>query len=151
MDFSNFDCSNEEEDLGLNELIHTEALQYQRDCMGITYVFLNRNMPLGFVTIAMYAIEVKETRLRIVTSEKRYPALLLGRLGVDNNYRRQDIGCCMIQWVVAFAQEQTKKMGCRFVVVLTRQSKVDFYKKCGFEVCPKYEKKNKVLMNFQIA
>ena len=52
-DFSNFDCSHEEEDLGLNEFIHNEALEYQQDCMGSTYVFFHQGIPLGFVTIAM--------------------------------------------------------------------------------------------------
>ena len=151
LDLSNFDCSFEEEDLGLNEFIHTEALEYQQDNMCSTYVFFHQNIPVGFVTIAMYAIEVKETKLLRVTSEKRYPALLLGRLGVANNYRKRHVGLCMVQWTVARAQVMAKEIGCRFVVVLTRQSKINFYKNCGFEVCPKYDKKQKVLMNFQIA
>jgi predicted N-acetyltransferase YhbS len=141
----------EEEDWGLNEFIHTEALEYQQDCMGSTYVFFHQDVPMGFATIAMYAIEVKETKLGRVTSEKRYPALLLGRLGVDNNYRKRHVGLCMVQWTVARAQVMAKEIGCRFVVVLTRQSKVGFYKECGFEVCPNYDNKKKVLMNFQIA
>jgi GNAT superfamily N-acetyltransferase len=142
-ELSSFDCSLGEEDLGLNEFIHNEALEYQQDCMGATYVFFNQHIPVGFVTIAMYAIEVKETKLRIVTNEKRYPALLLGRLGVDNNFRDRHAGRCIIQWTVAHAQELAKEIGCRFVVVLTRPSKVDFYEKCGFEVCPKYDKKKR--------
>jgi GNAT superfamily N-acetyltransferase len=151
LDLSDFNCDFEEEDLGLNEFIHKEAMDYQHDCMGSTYIFFNQNIPMGFVTIAMYAIEVKETKLRMVTSEKRYPALLLGRLGVDNNYRNRHVGRCIVQWTVAHAKALAKEVGCRFVVVLTRQSKVVFYERCGFEVCPKYDNKKKVLMNFQIA
>ena len=59
----------------------------------------------------------------------------------DNNYRGRHVGRCMVQWTVAHAQELAKGVGCRFVVVLTVPSKVGFYQKCGFEVCPRYEKK----------
>jgi GNAT superfamily N-acetyltransferase len=150
VDLSGFDCSRDDT-LGLNEFIHKEAIKYQNDCMGSTYMFYYQDFLVGYVTIAMYAIEVKETRLRIVTNEKRYPALLLGRLGVHNDYRDRNIGRSICTWTIGFAKDFSKKLGCRFVVLLTSQSTVGFYLKCGFEICPKYEKKQKVLMYFQIA
>ena len=134
---SSFDCSYEEGYLGLNEFIHKEALQYQQSFMGPTYVFFYQNSFVGYVTIAMYAIEVKETRLGITAKEKRYPTLLLGRLAVDNNYRERHAGLCIVQWTVACAEELAKNIGCRFVVVLTVPSKVGFYQKCDFETCPR--------------
>jgi predicted N-acetyltransferase YhbS len=115
---SHFDCSKDDV-LGINEFIHKEAVQYQRDSMGITYVFYYQNAIVGYVTVAMYTIEVKETKLRIVTSEKRYPALLLGRLGVHNEYRGRNIGHSICLWTIGLAKELSKKVGCRFVVLLT--------------------------------
>ena len=152
LDLSSFDCS-VDDTLGLNEFIHKEALEYQKERMGITYVFCYQSIPVGYVTLAMYTIEVKETRLqrlRIIRNEKRYPALLLGRLGVDNNYRERHIGRNMCLWVVGLAKAHSNEIGCRFVVVLTKKEKVEFYKKCEFEIAPKYENKEKILMYFQI-
>lgn len=90
-DISSFDCS-KEDTLGSHEFIHKEAKQYQKECMGSTYLFHLEDVFVGYVTVAMHAIEVKETRLRIVTNMKSYPALLLGRLGVHNDYRMRNIG-----------------------------------------------------------
>jgi len=149
-DISGFDCSKEDV-LGLNEFIHKEAKQYQKNCMGSTYLFHFQSVFVGYVTVAMYAIEVKETRLRIVTNEKRYPALLLGRLGVHNDYRKRNIGRSICLWTIGLATEFSKKVGCRFVIVLTSPEIISFYEKCGFVICPKYEKKKKVLMYFQIS
>lgn len=145
-----FDCSLDDT-LGLNEFIHKEAVQYQKESRGITYLFYINDVAIGYVTVAMHAIEVKETRLGIVTREKHYPALLLGRLGVHNDYRGRNVGYAICLWTIGLAKELSKKIGCRFVVLLTEQSKIGFYKKCGFEMCPKYEKKTKVLMYIQIV
>jgi hypothetical protein len=149
-DVSQFDCGLDDV-LGIDEFIHKEAMQYQNDSMGITYLFYHQNVLVGYVTVAMYAIEVKETRLRMVTSEKRYPALLLGRLGVHNGYRHRHVGLSICLWTIGLAKELSRKIGCRFVVLLTSPTKVGFYQKCGFEICPKYEKKKKVLMNLRIS
>lgn len=150
IDLGCFDCS-VDDPLELNEFIHKEALQYQKESMGITYLFYYNDLIVGYVTIAMGAIEVKETRLPRRSREKDYPALLLGRLGVHNDYRHRNIGRSICSWTIGLANEFSKKLGCKFVVLLTAQNKVSFYTKCGFEKCPKYDNKQKVLMYFQIC
>jgi len=108
--------------LGLNEFIHKEAMQYQKESRGITYLFYINDVAIGYVTVAMHAIEVKETRLGIVTRKKHYPALLLGRLGVHNDYRGRNVGYSICLWTIGLAKELSKKIGCRFVVLLTEQA-----------------------------
>lgn len=49
---SNFDCSLDD-DLGCNDFIHTEALLFQREKQGITYLFFSNNKIVGYTTIAM--------------------------------------------------------------------------------------------------
>jgi GNAT superfamily N-acetyltransferase len=146
---SGFDCS-KDDTLGSHDFIHKDAKQYQKECMGSTYMFHFQNVFVGYVTVAMHAIEVKNTRLRIVTNMKSYPALLLGRLGVHNDHRNRNIGRSICLWTIGFAKEFSQEVGCRFVVVLTSPDKVAFYEKCGFAICPKHERKKKVLMYFQI-
>jgi predicted N-acetyltransferase YhbS len=150
MGLQDFDCSTDDT-LGVNEFIHKEALQYQNELRGMTYVFCYDGVNVGYVTVAMHAIEVKETKLRMVTREKHYPALLLGRLGVHNDFRDRNVGSALCRWTIGFGKELSKRVGCKFVVLLTVQPKVRFYEKCGFEMCPKYGKKQKVLMYFQLS
>lgn len=150
-DISGFDCSHEDE-LGLNEFIHKEAIDYQNECLGVTHLFLYQNNVVGYATIAMHALEVKLTRLRMpfFTTIKHYPALLIGRLAVDNQYRGRGIGRNICLWCLGKAKELTKEVGCRLVVVMTTQAKVGFYKNCGFLTCAKYEKKQRVFMYLPI-
>lgn len=150
VNLSDFNCSIDDE-LGLNEFIHEEAMDYQRESLGVTHLFYYKDRLVGYATVAMGSIMVRYTRLSLpfFGVKKRYPALLLGRLGVDNSYRNRHIGMCICLWAIGLARELSKMIGCRFVVLMTDQSRIDFYQKCGFDVCPKFEKKMKVLMYFQ--
>jgi len=142
---SDFNCS-EQDDLGLNEFIHKEALDYQKESMGVTHLFYLNDTIVGYITVAMGSISVKQTKLRLKSYDDkvRYPAMLLGRLGVDNKFRRRAIGKCMCKWSIGLAENLSKEVGCRFIVLVTKsESRVKFYKDCGFQECPTYGKKKK--------
>jgi hypothetical protein len=132
-DLSVFDCS-ENDDLGLDEFLHDQAQMYQNEKMGITYLFYKGNQIAGYITVAMGSINVKKTEVDIPDFEKRrYPALLLGRVGVHNSFRRRSVGKCMCLWCVGLAQQLSFELGCRFIVLATQgESRVKFYKECGF-------------------
>jgi len=55
--------------------------------------------------------------------------MLIGQLGVDNNYRGIDIGSTMCGWCIGKAIEFSKVIGCRYVSVLTNEKVAEFYKK----------------------
>ena len=150
-DLSSFDCS-KDDTMGLNEFIHEEALQYQKEKLGITYLFFHENNVVGFVTLAMSQIEVKETppRLPFPVTIKYYPALKIGRLAVDNKYREKNVGTNICLWSLYFAEDLSKGIGCRFVVVLTQGKTINFYEKCDFEIVPKYKNKPKVFLFLKI-
>jgi predicted GNAT family N-acyltransferase len=121
--------------------------------MGITHLFYVDNELAGYVTLAMSSISIKQTRLRLGFFDKkvRYPALLLGRVGVSNNFRKRNVGRCMCLWSIGLAKKLSTDVGCRFVVLLTQsEHRVTFYKKCGFEVCELDSKKKEKMMYFQL-
>ncbi len=134
-DLAEFDCS-ENDNLGLDEFIHKEALDYQKESMGITYLFYNSDKIAGYITVAMGSIGVKMTTLRLdIFGDKiRYPAILLGRLAVQNGLRRRAVGKCMTLWCIGLAQRLSAEIGCRFIVLVTKgESRVKFYNECGFQ------------------
>jgi len=90
---SSFDCSKDDE-LGLNEFIHDEALAFQKENLGITYLFFYNGVIVGFATLAMSQIEAKETKVKLPnqTTIRDFPALMIGRLATDNNFRGRHIG-----------------------------------------------------------
>ncbi|HKM59871.1 MAG TPA: GNAT family N-acetyltransferase [Candidatus Bathyarchaeia archaeon] len=146
-----FDCSFEDE-MGLNEFIHEEALQYQKENLGVTYLFFHQERIVGFVTLAMSQIETRETafRLPLKVTIKNYPALLIGRLATANEYRGRNVGKSICLWCVSTTRKLSREVGCRLVVVMTNINKVEFYSRCGFDLVPKSEKKDKKWMYLQV-
>jgi predicted GNAT family N-acyltransferase len=135
-DLSEFDCS-DNDDLGLDEFIRKEALEYQNEGMGVTHLFYNNDKIAGYITVAMGSIGVKMTELEVeIYDKKRYPALWLGRIGVHNNLRRRAVGKCMVLWCIGLAKRVSTEMGCRFIVLVTKDaSRIKFYAECGFREC----------------
>jgi predicted GNAT family N-acyltransferase len=139
---SQFDCSKDDE-TGLNEFIHDEALQFQKENLGVTYLFFHNNVIVGFATLAMSQIEIKQTKIKppFETSIRDYPALMIGRLATDNSYRGRHVGLSISLWCVSKAKQLSKEVGCRLIIILTNDKKANFYGNCGFEMIPKYERK----------
>lgn len=140
---SNFDCSMNDI-MGLNGFIHDEALDFQKENLGITYLFLHQKKIVGFVTLAMGNIEIKKTKYKLpfLTTINDYPSLVIARLGVDNNYRRCDIGRNICFWCLSISQRFSKEIGCVAVIALTcGQNAVDFYRDCCFLTEPKHEQR----------
>ena len=137
-DLTGFDCS-EDDNLGLDEFIHKEALDYQKESMGVTYLFYNSDKIAGYITVAMGSIGVKMTKLHLdIFGDKiRYPAILLGRLAVQNGLRRRAVGKCMTLWCIGLAQKLSAEIGCRFIVLVTKgETRIKFYSECGFQESP---------------
>jgi hypothetical protein len=136
-DLSDFCCA-DSDDLGLDEFIHKEALDYQKESMGVTYLFYNGDKIAGYITVAMGSIGVKMTKLHLEIFEDkvRYPAVLLGRLAVQNGLRRRAVGQCMTLWCIGLAKRLSAEIGCRFIVLVTKsESRIKFYSECGFQEC----------------
>ena len=134
-DLSSFDCSLDDE-MGINEFIHKEALAYQSERLGTTYLFRYHDDIVGFVTISMGDIRAKEVEDedQMKQSIRTYPALYIGRLGVDNEYRGRDIGKHICRWCVGFAVDISERIGCRYVTLHTTKKLFSFYKRCNFKV-----------------
>jgi predicted GNAT family N-acyltransferase len=136
----------------LDEFIHSEAIQYQKEQLGVTHLFLFNGQVVGFATLAMSELEIKEAPYLIPfkVKIKDYPALLIGRLAVDNNFRDRHVGRIICLRCLEIAKELSIELGCKLVLVYTEGKPVEFYRKCGFGVIPKYEKKDKKWMFIKV-
>lgn len=146
-----FNCSDNDE-MGLNEFIHDEALQFQKENMGITYLFFYKNVTVGFATLTMSQIEIKQTKINLPfkTTIKDYPSLMIGRLATDNNYRGRHVGENICLWCVSKAKQLSSEIGCKLIIILTNDKKYTFYSNCGFDMVPKCEYKQKKWMYLKI-
>lgn len=130
-------CCDKDDELGIDEFIHSEALDYQKGHYGVTYLFYHSNEIVGFVTVAMGSVRAKELPEEMETNDesriKTFPSLLIGQLGVDNKYRKRNLGSILCDWCVGLAVELSDRIGCRYVSPVTNKNKIDFYRKCEFK------------------
>lgn len=150
-DLTAFDCSKDDA-IGLNEFIHSEAIDYQNEKLGVTYLFMHNNQTVGFATLAMSQIEIKEapSLLSLRATIRDYPALLIGRLAIHSNFRNRGLGKNICLWCLDFAKKLSQEVGCKLIIVMTKGNPVEFYRRIGFEIFPKYENKSKKWMYLKI-
>lgn len=134
-DLSAFHCD-KDDDSGCDEFIHKpdEAKQYQMERHGITYLFFHEETMIGYVTLAMSSISAE--RIEQGSEEvhlKFYPCLFIGRLAVSNSWRGKDVGTYLANWATGLALELSEQVGCRYVVLEAKESKIKFYSKIGFQ------------------
>jgi len=128
---SSFDCTEADgsDPHGLQVFITDEALKYQTERLGVTYLVFQDSAPVAFLTVSMTCLRIAELgHLEKVPEIKvPYPALLLGRLAVEKNCRGKGIGMFLCQWVIGLARELSTRVGCRYVALHTLPQNVGFY------------------------
>lgn len=125
-----FDCTEDENDpYGLQDFITSEALKYQTERLGVTYLVFQKADPVAFLTVSMthLALNQLESPEEVPNVRTPYPALLLGRLAVHKDRRNEQIGTFLCQWVIGLARELSARVGCRYVALHTLPERVKFY------------------------
>jgi len=146
-----FNCTQEDE-MGLDEFIHKEALYYRQSRLGITYLFFYEKKKVGFITLSMGDIRAEqiEKGKKMPVNIKTYPALYVGRLAVDNQYRKRKIGRFITQWCIGFALNISEQVGCRYITLHTTKPRIPFYEKCNFSSAMGEESHPTVLMYLKV-
>jgi GNAT superfamily N-acetyltransferase len=126
-----FDCTEADgtDPLGLQDFITREAMKYQDERLGVTYVWFQDTRPAGFLTVSMTSLPIAQLEAPEMVAKVQvpYPALLLGRLAVDKRCRRQSIGTFLCQWAIGLARDLSTRVGCRYVALHTLSEKTNFY------------------------
>ena len=162
IDFSKFDCGCDD----LNDFIKNDALNYYEQLLAVTYIYMFDNEPVAFVCfsndkIHCDLIEKKKSKSQrrkfqnIFPHSKRlnsYPAVKLGRLGVDKKYKGENIGTSIILTSMAWFLDKNKT-GCRFMTVdaYLNNDVYKFYEKLKFkQLVPPEDNAKTVLMYFDL-
>lgn len=122
-----FSCSNED----LDEFFTKDATIYQKKLLGKTYFFCLKDNP----NIIVCAFTLSNDSIRITNkfdteskglflestglAEKnlrRYPAVLIGRLGTNKNFLGKGIGSAVMDFIKSWFRIDNKT-GCRFLIV----------------------------------
>jgi len=126
-----FDCGDED----LNDFIYNDALNHLYEKLAVTYLCMIDEIVIGFVSIANASIKInKKHKKEMKYQYPEFPSVRLGRLGVDNRYKRKGIGTYIAKWVSGKSQDIGHEMGIRFVSLDAYEKSVKFYKKLGFHI-----------------
>jgi GNAT superfamily N-acetyltransferase len=140
-----FDCG----DVDLNSFLLEDAKNYYEDFLGVTY-FAEYNQKL----VAYYCLFNdkivfdfsgkddplrsqwksfnKKNKIHFKKQRKTYPAVKIGRLAVNSDFKGNSIGSYILE-IVTTMITSTRDIGCRFITVDAYKDAFGFYLKNGFE------------------
>jgi GNAT superfamily N-acetyltransferase len=139
-----FDCGHHD----LNDFFASDCINYSNELLGKTYCFTLDENPMVIVCAFTIANDSIKTNLlpkprknkinRSIPNEKRlnsYPAVLIGRLGVNKDFKRKGIGKGLMDFIKSWFIDETNKTGCRFLVVdsYNEEDPLKYYLSNGFQ------------------
>lgn len=141
-----FDCGVDD----LNDFFANDAITYEKDLMGKTYCWLdnsNDRKIVAMVTLANASIQTthlpnnpKRHLHKAIAYNKQgrtYPAVLIGRLGVDKSYQGAEfrIGAQIMDFIKDWFISADNKTGCRFILVdaVNNSHTLIYYERNGFK------------------
>jgi hypothetical protein len=155
-----FDCG----DPDLNEFLLQDSKKFLAELLAVTYLYEFGNDTVAFFSVSndkiFYDEEVISKTIwnrfcRIIPNEKRmkgYPAVKIGRFGVNQQYKRMKIGTQLLDSIkISFINNN--KTGCRYITVdaYNNHETLSFYKRNDFVFLTETDNKMKTrLMYFDL-
>ena len=158
---SPFSCGNAD----LDEFFMNDALLYNENLLGKTYCYLLNDNPSVIVcafTVSNDSVRVdllpnsrKKKINNAIPREKqmrRYPAVLIGRIGVNTDFAGKGIGTELMEVLKIWFTEPDNKTGCRFLAVdsYNIESTLNYYLKNGFHFLFSTEDQEATNANLQL-
>ena len=150
----NFECDNDD----LNDFFLNDCIHYSKELLGKSYCFTLDEDETKIVcafTISNDSIKVNtlpNSRKKVVINAiprqkhfKSYPAVLIGRLGVNLKFGRKGIGTELMDFIKSWFIDKDNKTGCRFIVVdsYNTVNAINFFLKNNFVFLFSTEKQEK--------
>lgn len=134
-DRSSFSCGN----AALDEWFHRYATQNQRLGNARTFVAIDGNSVVGFVSLSASQLVRAEAPERIAKNSPQYiPGILIGRLAVDSRRQGEGIGTLLLAFALRRALDISEQLGVRIVQVhaIDEDAKKFYQTLAEFEVTP---------------
>lgn len=141
---NHFSCGNSD----LDEFFSKDAITYAQQLMGKTYVFIDTEHPQDILcaftvsNASIFTNYLPNSRKKkighTVPQDKRdliYPAVLIGRLGVNQSFHHKHIGSDLMDYIKTWFTNDENKTGCRYLVVdaYNDTNARSYYERNGFQ------------------
>ena len=153
-----FSCGTKQNDNDLNDFFSSDYLSYEENLFGKTYCFVdekNNEIVCAF-TVSNDSVKAsfmdnsskRRIRKKLAQSKatlKSYPAVLIGRLGVNLKYQQYKLGSQLLDFIKSWFIDGMNKTGCRFILVdaYNDEKPLNYYFKNEFLAIFKSEKEEK--------
>jgi GNAT superfamily N-acetyltransferase len=137
-DVSGFDCG----DADLNEFLKNDAARYQAEHLSHTRLAFLQGALVGYITLLADCIILKTSEKQRVLEQLldfhqavyTFPALKIGRLGVQNASKGTGVGTQLLKYAVGLVVRLNTELnvGCRFITLDAYPGSVTWYQKNGF-------------------
>ena len=139
-----FSCGNRD----LDEFFQRDFIDYAESLFGKSYCFVNGEKSEEVIcaftvsNASIFTNRLPNARKKKISKEiphqKRdliYPAVLIGRLGINLKYQHCRVGTELMDFIKAWFLEPHNKTGCRYLIVdaYYEDVPISLYKKNGFE------------------
>jgi len=141
-----FDCGDDD----INQFFFNDSKAYLEKLLAVTYLLESNDCTVLYFTLSndkITAIESEKSYWRKVKSlfphskhRKDYPAVKIGRFGVNSKYKGKHIGTHVLDYIKHWMVTDNKT-GCRFITVDAYRNAVPFYIENGFKFMGEAEKK----------
>ena len=136
----------------IDEFIHKEALDFQNERLGVTYLCYHVDKLVGFVTLSMADLrkERMEAEDRLPIGRENYPALQISQLAVCKKLQSKGIGTYLCDFSLDRAIKFSERVGCRFLVLNAIRKAIPFYEKYGFNLLKRQKGRREPVMFLDI-
>lgn len=134
-----FDCG----DADLNDFLFNDSKNYLNKLLAVTYLLESEDRTLGFFSMLNDRISVEQVQSnsfwnRIFKKKmpygkrfKSYPAVKLGRLGIDKSVQGLGFGGLILDYIKAYFVDENRT-GCLYLTVDAYKQSLEFYEKNDF-------------------
>ena len=153
-----FDCG----DADLTDFFNNDCKQYLKELLAVTYIIENNKETMAFFSVLNDKITIRDVddnsnwnKLRKRLHHRKrftsYPAMKIGRLGVNVNHKGKGYGTAIIDYLkVLFVTNN--RTGCKYITVDAYRQSLEFYEKNGFKYLTTKDKDSDTrLMYFDLA
>lgn len=139
-----FDCGDDD----LNEFLFQKAKRYKQEYLATTFIIESPTRTVAYYSIFNDSLNFEEQSFAsksafkrflkdLVTHPKRhlksFPALKIGRLGIDNTFKGKGIGKMLVHNIINESLELNNKQACKLITVDAYAQSLNFYTSLGFE------------------
>jgi ribosomal protein S18 acetylase RimI-like enzyme len=133
----------------LNNYLQNHARQSDKQNISRPWILIDdkNNLIAGFITLSNTSIEKMEIVDQFKTNINPVPSLLIGRLAIDLNYRKQGLGEKLLMFAFEKAREINKISALQAIVVDTlNEDAQTFYERFSFK---KIGSSNKMMISMK--